>query len=82
MEHIDEPGMILRDLFILLDPLELAFEGPFEFKILTPHHFDGPIHARDRAAKIDLSVRTSADAAEELEVGDLGAVGCPGDTGL
>jgi hypothetical protein len=82
VEDIDEPGMILRDFFVALNALELAFESALEFKVLATYDLHRPVHAGDGTGKIDLSVRTSADAAEELEVGNLGVVGCPGDTGL
>jgi len=80
VEDIDEPGVILRDFFVFLNPFKLTLKSPLELKVLAAHHLHGPVHARDRAPQIDFSVGTSADAAEELEVGDQGAVGCPGDT--
>ena len=68
MEDVDEPGMLVRDLFVALDPLELAFEGPLVFEILTTHHLHRAIHAGDGAGQIDLTVGSPADAGEDLEV--------------
>ena len=80
VEDVDEPGMLVGDLFVALDPLELAFEGPLVFKILTAHHLHGTVHAGDAAGEVDLSVRSAADAGEDLEIRNGGRVGCPGDT--
>jgi len=75
VQDIDEPRMILRDLLVVLDALELTLEGPLVFKILPSHHFNRTVHPGNRTSKIHLPISSSADAAENLEVGDQRTVG-------
>ena len=80
VEDVDEPEMLVRDLFIALDPLELPFEGSLVFEILAAHHLHGSIHACNAAGEVDLSVRPSTDAGKDLEIRNRGRVGCPSDS--
>jgi len=79
VKHINQAGMILGDFLVPLDAFKFTLKGPFVLKILAPHHFHGAIHAGYGTGKIDLSVSSPADSAEDLEVGYQGIVGSLGD---
>jgi hypothetical protein len=71
VKNIDEAGMILRNLLVMLDAFELAFESALVFKVFAAYDFDSAIHACNGAPEIDFAVRSAADASEQFEIGDL-----------
>ena len=66
VEHIDESLVILRNFFVMLNPLKLALEGFLHLEILPLHHFDCPKRASNRTSQKHLSIGTSTDLAEDL----------------
>jgi hypothetical protein len=74
VKDVDEPGVALGYFFVSLDTLKFPLESPLVFEVLPPDHFDRPIAARDAAGEKNLSVRSSANAADDLVIRDCGDV--------
>src|SRR5206468_1813822 len=72
LQNIDKPIMRTRDRFELLDPIELALEGPRMFEGGAINDLHRAIRAHDIARQPDFAVAALANAPDQFVIADFG----------